>query len=171
MWNALRLAMVVALLTPLPATCVLAAPKDTDDVRKTVEGFASAWNHHDMDAFGKLFASDAEFVNVTGVIMKGRERIQMHHAWAHATIPESTQVPGTLARNYGIFKNSTMNFDTVDVRLLCKDVALAHVNWQLLRDARTSTPRRGVLLFVLTLGKDGWQIDSGQNTEINRTVK
>jgi uncharacterized protein (TIGR02246 family) len=167
----LQLVAVVALLALLPATCILAAPNDTDDVRKTVEGFTTAWNHHDMDAFGKLFAPDADFVNVTGVVMQGRQRIQMHHAWAHGVIPNTTQVPETLAANYGIFKYSTMKFDSIDVRFLRRDVALAHVKWQLLRDSRTSTPRHGVLLFVLTHETNGWQIASGQNTEINRPVK
>lgn len=175
MRKGLRLVAVVVLVS-LSATRVFATPKQTDDVRKddvrkAVEGFATDWNHHDMDAFGKLFAPDAEFVNVTGVVMQGRERIQMHHAWAHGAIPKTTEVPGTLARNYGIFKNSTMKFDAIDVRFLRSDVALAHVSWQLLRDSRTTTPRRGMLLFVLTHGKDGWLIASGQNTEINRTVK
>ncbi len=166
----LRLVAVVAVLASLSVTCVLAAPKD-DDVRKKIEGFATAWNNHDMEAFGKLFATDAEFVNVTGVVMKGRQAIQMHHAWAHGAIPKTTQVPETLAANYGIFKNSTMKFEAVDVRFLREDVTLAHVRWKLLGDARTSTPRQGVLFFVLTNGKDGWQIASGQNTEVNRTVR
>ena len=172
----LRLVAVVALWTSFSATCIFAAQKDTDDVRKedvrkAVEGFATDWNHHDMEAFGKLFAPDAEFVNVTGAIMKGREDIQMHHAWAHGAIPKTTQVPGTNPANYGIFKSSTMKFDAIEVRFLRSDVALAHVNWQLQNDVRTSIPRHGVLLFVLTRGKDGWLIASGQNTEINRTVK
>ena len=167
----LRLVSVLLLLASFSATCILAAPNDTDVVRKAVEGFATAWNHHDMDAFGQLFAPDADFVNVTGVLMKGREGIQMHHAWSHGAIPKTTQVPGTLAANYGIFKNSTMKFDAVDVRFLRGDVALAHVKWKLLGDTRTSIPRRGVFLFVLTRGKGGWQIASAQNTEINRTVK
>lgn len=176
MRKGLRRVAVVALWTSFSAACVFAEPQQTyaartGDVKKAVEGFATDWNHHDMDAFGKLFAPDAEFVNVTGVVMKGREIIQMHHAWAHGAIPQTTQVPGTLARNYGIFKDSTMKFDAIDVRFLRTDVALAHVNWQLLRDSRTTIPRRGVLLFVLTHEKDGWLIASGQNTEINRTVK
>ena len=140
-------------------------------VRNVVAGFATAWNKHDMDSFGKLFAPDADFVNVTGILMKGREEIQGHHAWSHGAIPESTRVPQTLPKNYGIFKNSTMKFDTIDVRFLREDVALARVNWQLFGDARTSTPRRGVFLFVRTGGKPGWQIAAAQNTEINRSVK
>ncbi|MGE5323306.1 MAG: SgcJ/EcaC family oxidoreductase [Actinomycetota bacterium] len=171
-----RLVPVVALLVCLSATCVLATHGNADDmrkddVRKAVEGFATDWNHHDMDAFGKLFAPDAEFVNVIGIVMKGRQEIQMHHAWAHGAIPKTTQVPGAHAANYGIFKDSTMKFESIDVRFLRNDVALAHVKWQLLRDVRTTTPRRGVLLFVLTHGKNRWLIASGQNTEINRTVK
>ncbi len=166
----LMLVSAVALLACF-STCLLAAPNDTDDVRKTVEGFATDWNHHDMDAFGKLFAPDADFVNVVGVVMNGREEIQMHHAWAHGAIPNTTRVPGTLPANYGIFKKSTMKFEAISVRFLRTDVALAHVNWQLLADARTSTPRHGVLLFVLTRGDKGWQIASGQNTEMNRPVK
>lgn len=64
-----------------------------------------------------------------------------------------------------------MKFNDIEIRFLRKDVALAHVSWQLFADARTSSPRHGVLLFVLTRGKEGWQIASAQNTEINRTVK
>ena len=68
---------VVGLLTSFSATCVLAAPNDTDAVRNVVEGFATAWNHHDMDAFGKLFAPDAEFVNVAGSFLKGRVDVRL----------------------------------------------------------------------------------------------
>jgi ketosteroid isomerase-like protein len=103
--------------------------------------------------------------------MKGRDEIQSHHAWSHGAIPESTHVPQTQPQNYGIFKNSTMKFDIGDVRFLGNDVALVHVNWQLFADARSSTPRTGVLLFVLNRGKQGWRIATEQNTEINRTVK
>jgi ketosteroid isomerase-like protein len=169
--KALTLLAVAVLLPFSPAVCALGAPTDEASVRNVVTGFATTWNNHDMDSFGKLFAPDADFVNVTGILMKGHSEIQSHHAWSHGAIPESTHVPRTLPKNYGIFKNSTMKFATIDVRFLQKDVALAHVNWQLFGDTRTSTPRRGVFLFVLNRGRQGWQIDTAQNTEINRTVK
>jgi len=63
----------VALLTCLLGNRVLAAPpNDADDVRNAVAGFATSWNRHDMDAFGRLFAPDAEFVSVAGVVWTGR---------------------------------------------------------------------------------------------------
>lgn len=168
--RASRLLVAVALVTSIWTTRVQAAPNDVEDVRNAVAAFATAWNHHDMDAFGKLFAPDADFVNVGGVRWVGRQEIQLHHAWSHGTIPENS-IPGEDPAHYGIFKHSTMNFVHIDVRFLRKDVALAHADWELLGDARTQNPRRGLLIFVLTRQDEGWLVAAAQNTEINRTVK
>lgn len=54
----------LVLMAPLLTACVFAEPNDEEGVRMTVAGLAQSWNDHDMDAFGKLFASDADFVNV-----------------------------------------------------------------------------------------------------------
>jgi ketosteroid isomerase-like protein len=151
---------------------VLAAPNDAQDVRVVVAGFATTWNHHDLDAFGKLFAPDADFVNVTGLLWKGRQTIQAQHAYTHGVIPVDSPGFGPEDRPYhGIFKNSTMLFQQTEVRFLGKDVAIAHVRWEALGDARTPDPRHGVFLFVLTRQSAGWLIAAAQNTEINRTVK
>lgn len=152
---------------------VFAAPNDAANVRAAVLGFPAAWNHHDMVAFGKLFAPDAEFVNVGGRLWKGRQAIQINHAWSHGTIPRNAagfENAGAQA-HYGIFKNSTMQFPNVEVRFLRDDIAVAHVNWELLGDARTKDPRRGVLVFVLSRQGGKWLIDVAQNTEIDRKVK
>jgi ketosteroid isomerase-like protein len=162
----------VAVLTSLFANRLLAAQNDADDVRKLVSGFATTWNHHDLDAFGELFAPDADFVNVAGILWTGRQSIQAQHAYSHGVIPANS--PGFSEedrRYYGIFKNSTLKFDQIDVRLLRKGVAIAHVNWELLGDDRTQNPRRGVFIFVLTRQNVGWLIAAAQNTEITRAVK
>jgi len=162
----------VTVLTSLWANCVLATQNDAQDVRIVVAGFATTWNRHDLDAFGKLFAPDADFVNVAGVLWTGRQSIQAQHAYSHGTIPADS--PGFSEedrRYYGIFKSSTLRFDQIDVRFLRKEVAIAHVNWELLDDARTQNPRRGVFIFVLTRQNAAWLITAAQNTEINRAVK
>ena len=166
-----RLFALLALITSLVATSLVAAPNDEEDVRKFVSGFATAWNQHDMDAFGKLFAADADFVNVAGVRWKGRESIQMHHAWSHGAIPRDTPGFDKSDPHYGIFNTSTLRFTQIDVRLLQKDVAVALVNSELVGDARTPNPRHTVLTLVLSRQKGGWLIAAAQNTEINRTVK
>jgi len=166
------LAAAAAALNSLLITCVLAAANDVEDVRYVVAAFATSWNRHDLDTFGKLFAPDADFVNVAGILWKGRQSIQAQHAYSHGVIPADS--PGFSEedrRHYGIFKNSTLKFDQIDVRMLRKEVAIAHVSWELLGDARTQNPRHGVFMFVLTRQNAGWLIAAAQNTEINRIVK
>jgi ketosteroid isomerase-like protein len=150
---------------------VPAASNDEDEVRKTVGGFSQSWNAHDMDAFGKLFAPDADFVNVAGDWWKGREDIQAQHAYSHGTIPADTKGFEGLRVYYGIFKSSTLRFAKIDVRFLRKDVAVAHASWELRGDARTPNPRHGLFTFVLTRQQSGWFIAAAQNTEIDRVVK
>jgi hypothetical protein len=162
----------VALFNSLFASYVLAAGNDADEVRNVVAAFATTWNRHDLGAFGKLFAPDADFVNVAGQLWTGRQSIQAQHAYIHGAIPANS--PGFTEEDgpyYGIFKNSTLKFDRIDVRFLRKEVAISRVNWELLGDARTQKPRRGAFIFVLTRQNAGWLIAAAQNTEIERTVK
>jgi Domain of unknown function (DUF4440) len=162
----------VAVLTTLLATSLLAAQNDAQEVRNFLAGFAATWNRHDLDAFGKLFAPDADFVNVAGDLWTGRESIQAQHAYSHGVIPADSPGFSKEDRRYnGIFKNSTLKFDPIEVRFLRKGVAIARVHWELLGDTRTQNPRRGVFMFVLTRRNVGWLIAAAQNTEISRTVK
>jgi hypothetical protein len=162
----------VAALNSLLTASVLAAANNVEDVRSIVAAFATAWNRHDMDAFAKLFAPDADFVNVTGLLWTGRQSIQAQHAYIHGVIPADSPGFSEVDRPYyGIFKMSTLKFDQIEVRFLRKEVAIAHVNWDLLGDARTQKPRRGVFRFGLTRQNVGWLVAAAQNTEIERTVK
>ena len=159
---------LAAIALPFVA-CLLAEPNDEEAVRQVVNGFVDTWNRHDMEAFGRLFAPDADFVNVAGDWWKGRQAIQERHAYAHGTIPANT--PGDQARYYGIFKTSTLRFRQIDVRFLRKDVAVVHVSMELLGDTRTPNPRHTTATFVLTRQDGKWLMAAAQNTEINRTVK
>jgi uncharacterized protein (TIGR02246 family) len=139
-------------------------------VRAVVNRFAEAWNRHDLDAFGALFALDADFVNVTGQLWKGRKEIQRRHAYTHGTIPREA-VPEAAPASYGIFKSSTYHFDRIDVRLPRPDLAIAHGAWTMRGDARTAEPRHGMMTFTLTRDGDNWLYEAVQNTEINRPVR
>lgn len=159
-----RIFLFLVLLAPLLMVRVFAAPNDEEDVRRTVGGFSQSWNDHDMDAFGKLFVSDADFVNVGGNWWKGRQDIQMHHAYSHGTIPIDMKGLEASRVYYGIFKSSTMRFTQIDVRFLRSDVAVAHVSWELLGDTRTPNPRQGRFTFVLIRQDGSWLITAAQNT-------
>ena len=165
-----RLGLFFLVLASIGAGVALAADRDKEAARVAVARFAEAWNRHDMDAFGALFARDADFVNVTGQLWKGREEIQRRHAYTHGAIPREA-VPEALPANYGIFKSSTYHFDRIDVRLLGPNLAIAHGAWTMRGDARTTEPRRGMMTFTLTWDGDDWLYEAVQNTEINRPVR
>jgi ketosteroid isomerase-like protein len=167
----LCIVLSLALVTPFVIARVFAQPNDEAEVRKIVGGFPQSWNNHDMNAFGKLFAIDADFVNVAGNWWKGRQDIQMQHAYSHGTIPADTPGFEDVRRYYGIFKSSTMRLTQIDVRFLRRDVAVAHASCELLGDTRTPNPRYCILTFVLTREDGNWLIAAAHNTEINRTVK
>lgn len=144
-----------------------AGPDNDTAVRKVVNAFPDAWNRHDMNAFGALFAADADFVNVTGTHWHGRAAIQLNHAFSHGTIPVDSPGVALPKLAYGIFKTSILHFTQADVRFLRKDVAVAQVQTELL-DARTKDPRRSFLVIALTEDAGHWLIAVAQNTEINR---
>jgi uncharacterized protein (TIGR02246 family) len=112
------------------------------------------WNNHDMKSFAKLFAEDADFVNVIGMWWHGRPEIQKQHEALHATR----------------MRNSNLVAAETAVRLLRPDVAVIHVRWQLTGDTGidgvTLPPRRGVLSFVTVRTGSKWLIASAQNTDV-----
>lgn len=164
------LGLSLAFLMAVSVNVASAGPSDEDAVRIAVYRFAETWNRHDLAAFGALFAVDADFVNVTGQLWRGREEIQRRHAFTHGAIPREA-VPEALSVNYGIFKSSTYQFDRIDVRLVAPDLAIAHGAWTMRGDARTAEPRRGMMTFTLTRDGDNWLYQAVQNTEINRPVR
>jgi uncharacterized protein (TIGR02246 family) len=165
-----QLGLLFLLVMSIGAGAASAADRDEEAVRVAVNRFADAWNRHDMDAFGALFAEAAGFVNVTGQLWKGRKEIQRRHAYTHGAIPQEA-VPEALPANYGIFKSSTYRFDSIDVRMPGPDLAIAHGAWTMLGDTRTTEPRRGIMTFTLTRDGAHWLYEAVQNTEINRSVR
>jgi uncharacterized protein (TIGR02246 family) len=47
---------------------------------KIVVAMVRAWNSHDAHAFAAIFARDADFTNVFGMVAQGREAIEGFHA-------------------------------------------------------------------------------------------
>jgi uncharacterized protein (TIGR02246 family) len=116
--------------------------------------FVDSWNQHDMARFAELFHSDASFVNVIGLLMKGRDEIESIHAAAHA----------------GPFLTSTLRMQVEDARAVVPGVMVAHVRSSLRGDSRDpSSERKTLFTFVLELREDRWRILAAQNTNIPST--
>src|SRR5438067_70066 len=76
---------------------------------------AAALNRHDSHAYALLFAPDADVVNVLGRWWKSRAELEakLGHAFA------------------GVFRQSSLKIESVDVRFLKRDLAIAHVRWSM----------------------------------------
>src|SRR5215831_475832 len=45
----------------------VSAATDRSEIERLAAGFTDSWNSHDMAQFARLFADDADFVNVVGM--------------------------------------------------------------------------------------------------------
>lgn len=146
-------------------------PQEHMAVSRIMKEYGDAWNNHDMNALGQLFAPDADFVNVAGFRWKGREALQKNHAYMHGTIAadDRSDVTG-LRERHGAFRESTWVFTNIDVKLPAPNAAIAHATWRLTGHAvsgvtGTADPRSGIMIFVLIRNGDLWTITASQNTE------
>jgi uncharacterized protein (TIGR02246 family) len=122
---------------------------------ETADGFATAWNKHDMEALGQLFFEDADFVNVVGLHMRGRESIKEGHGAAHA----------------GPYTDSTLDVEVDDAKEFVPGAVIAHWQTQLEGDARAPGQiRRTLMTVILERRASTWKIVAAHNTGIAPAV-
>src|SRR4030095_2822958 len=113
-----------------------------------------SWNQHDMEKLASLFADDADFVNVRGMLWVGRAAIKDAHVQSHNTI----------------FKKRRLTTDETTVRFLKPDVAVTRSFWRLVGHTTPTgepgQPRKGIITNVIVKQNDKWQIIVTQNTDI-----
>ena len=146
--RSLLLVLCACVMASAPAG---AASDDEAAVKAILHGFEEAWNRHDMDAFGRLFADDADFVNVRGTRWIGRPAIQEAHTASHAAQ----------------FKNSRLRVGETTLRFPMPEVAVARSLWDLEgHTTPTGEPqpaRKGILTNVLAKGPAGWKSSAAEH--------
>lgn len=123
-------------------------------VLEIVRRLEASWNAHDMDAFGELFADDADFVNVYGMRWRDKKTIREEHRALHNTV----------------FHKSILTTRDTTVSFPAADVAIARSSWDLVGlmspTGEPQSDRRGILTHVLKKQKGQWVIIVSQNTDI-----
>ena len=124
---------------------------DEAAIRQVVRQVQDGWNAHDGKAYAAQFAPDADFVNVRGERVEGREAIEKGHTAIFSTIYRDS-------RNVATVKS---------VRFLRPDVAVVHVEWNLEFRAGGEM-RKGHAINTMVMTKTGgkWSIAVFQNTPI-----
>lgn len=124
---------------------------DEAAIRQIVQQVQDGWNAHDGKAFAAPFVTDADYVVVNGMYVKGREAIEQGH----------TQIFSN------IYKDSKNVATVKSVRFLRSDVAVAHVEWNLEFRAGGETRKAQAMNTMVLTKEDGrWGIAVFQNTPI-----
>ena len=122
-----------------------------DQPRVLIEAFADALNARDAESLGRLFSEGAEFVNVRGTCMHGREGIIEGHALSFS---------GPLA-------GSTFQFHSISELPVTAEVTVVHAHC--IRDRLPDAPPTTgptvstVLQLVARRGPDGWLAVAASN--------
>ena len=113
-----------------------------------------AWNRHDARALASVFAEDADFTNVFGMLAKGRAGIEALHAPLFRTI----------------FKDSHLAVSETRIRFIRPDVASVDVGWNMTgaRDPHGNPwpEREGLLNWIVTDHDGRWLIDVSHNMDL-----
>jgi uncharacterized protein (TIGR02246 family) len=131
-----------------PVTTELPTP-DRGALDKIVRDLEAAWNAGDGVAFAAPFAADADFVNIRGEHVRGRDTIAAGHAGIFRTIYAGS-------RNHYVVEHA---------RLLRPEVMLARVHATLDAPHGPLAGRHHARFsLVLTKEPDGWEIVALHNT-------
>jgi uncharacterized protein (TIGR02246 family) len=131
---------------------------DEQSSKSAIEGIAArlaeAWNRRDSRALAEIFAEDADFTNVFGMMAKGRAAIEALHAPLFRTM----------------FKDSQLTVTETRVRLIRPDVASVDVKWKMTgaRDPLGNPwpEREGLLNWIATRHANAWLIDVSHNMDL-----
>jgi uncharacterized protein (TIGR02246 family) len=142
-WGMLVAAWTSMLLSPQTISAADGRPETL------VEDFVRAWNSHDMEAFARLYTSDATWVVTYDNRLDGRDAIVAdmrvaHERWA---------------------KTSSIVASKTTAKLLGADVAVVQFN--VLMTAGNAEPVGRTLLLAAINQDGGWKISAGQLTKPN----
>ncbi|MDQ4120165.1 MAG: SgcJ/EcaC family oxidoreductase [Acidobacteriota bacterium] len=125
--------------------------QDEAAIRQIVKSVEAGWNALDGKVFAAPFSSDADYVVVNGMHIKGRDAIEKGHTGIFTTV----------------YKESRNAATVKIIRFLRPDVAVAHVEWNLEYKAGGETKKaRAMNTMIFTKDNGKWSIAAFHNTPI-----
>ena len=120
-------------------------------LRELADAFVDARNTHDVRAFGRLYADDADWVRVGGDRHKGRVAIEGALAKEHASWAGTT----------------TLRASDVAVRAIDSENAIVMFKWEITRPEESAVKSlRGNILLVAAKQDGRWNITAGQASAV-----
>ncbi|HEV8514259.1 MAG TPA: SgcJ/EcaC family oxidoreductase [Cyclobacteriaceae bacterium] len=129
--------------------------KDESGINSAVDAMIYSWNHHNYDDLKNYATEDTDWVNAVGMWWKGRKESQYAHQIFHDTM----------------FKEGTCEKQSVTIRFITKDVAIAHIYWHFGGNVVDPSGRKlepvdciATVVYVNQKGK--WLMEAGENLPI-----
>lgn len=151
--NKTLLTVAASLATIIAVTLSIAQGASTEDdkaLRTIVQTLEDGWNAGDSAKFASPFAADADYVIVNGQHIRTRAVIDFGHK----------QIFGT------IYKGSKNKHTIKQIRLLKPDVAIVHVEWNLVYGEKLENKARAMNSIVAIKEGGKWEIAAFHNTPI-----
>lgn len=139
---------LLLLALAVPALRAQSAPKEADSaaIKMLLSKFSDGFNSHNAAAVGALFAEDADFTNLRGASLRGREKIQANLA--------------TLFK--GVLKDAKRTDSPRDIRLLTPTLASVDFDDTIegvpAPDGKPSPPRKGLMSWIVAKQGGAWRI-------------
>ena len=157
MQSAFRLSVVGVILAvgcPWMSAQSLNASDDAA-IKSLIMAVPEAMNHKDWKAYANLFAEDADWINVVGMLWHGKENLVKAHAAYGSTV----------------FRNGGFKYSDMSIRGVAPGVAVVvvteHAVEQVAPDGvHKLPPGEGRLSFVVVKRDGAWKITLGHNTGI-----
>lgn len=165
----IHVAACLSLLVFCAIRCFAADNSSSNElgIRKTIDQYEQGWNAHNGHMLAMCFTEDADFINIFGGRLKGREAIEEMLTAAHGQGPAAT------------FRNSTMHFTIDKITFLAPDAAVVIVKFPLVLSGSPNPAegRVGEFEFAFTNGQhvglrvmrkvgSRWLIQTFENTKI-----
>lgn len=128
---------------------------DERAIRAVLAAYEEAWNRHDMEAWGRLFTDDADYVNRAGGLWQGNRANVAGHEAVHAALKAQNQKMDWSA---GVER----------VSFLGPDTALVHATWKwpgfIPPSGAATGDFRGMMTLVMVKREGKWLIRALHNT-------
>jgi len=149
---------VVILASFVSLGCEVEAVDPSPEISAIIGGLPAAWNSRDASSWVANFSSASDFTNILGMHFEDRAANEARHATLFETI----------------FRESHLEAEVLEVRVLGDDAAIAEVGFRLVGYERLPPgvietmpgELRTRLITVLELVGEEWKIVAAQNTAI-----
>jgi uncharacterized protein (TIGR02246 family) len=120
--------------------------QDAQNIQALLDAMSKDWNAHDAKAYSRAFSEEADFTDVVGTNVFGKDSIEKLHEKSFQTV----------------LKNSSLKITGKKIRYITNDIIAVDAWWEMMisqtDDGKNSTLQKGLANLILTRNDKSWLI-------------